>query len=103
MIKVFAAPIAASSRVIPCAGGMADTGPWAISLLIQIHLEFPWGCNLLVLDGDSVNIVVVHNLEGGLLMLTIDLSLEGFYPQKALVYPISDLTTGSGFDHSLLR
>jgi hypothetical protein len=102
-MKVFATATAASSGVVPCAGGVSDTGPWAISLLIQIHLEFYWGCNLLVLDGDSINIVVVHNLEGGLFMLIKVLSIEEFHPQKALVYPIRDLTTGSGFDHSLLR
>jgi hypothetical protein len=42
---------------------------------------------------------VVHDLlEGGLLMLIVDPSLEEFYLENALVYPISDLTRGSGFD-----
>ena len=65
-MKVFAAAIAASYGVVSPVGGVAaDSGPSVVSLLRQICLELPWGRDLLVSDGNSVNIGVLHNLKGG--------------------------------------
>ncbi len=65
-MKVFTAAIAASNGVAPRVGGVAaDSGPMVVSSLRRVCLEVPWGRNLLVSDGDFVNIGGLHNLEGG--------------------------------------
>ncbi len=65
-MKVFAAAIAASNGVAPRVGGVAaDSGPMVVVSLRRVRLEVPWGRDLLVLDGDSVTLVVCRGSKGG--------------------------------------
>jgi hypothetical protein len=85
--------------------GVAGSGPMVISFLIQIRLEFPWGRNLLVLDGNSVNIGGMQDLDGGEGNVNNrSKPKEEYYSLKSFsILPISDLTTGSDFNCSCLR
>ncbi len=65
-MKGFGAAIAASNGVAPRVGGVAaDFGPTVVLSLRRVCLEVLWGRDLLVSEGNSVNIGGLHNLKGG--------------------------------------